>query len=1103
MTADLASILSGSSIQFPEASNPSSIVVGESSALNPVGGVEPYTYTVVSGGGSISDSSTYTAPSSPGVVVIKVTDSAGNSSHFTVNIVPGLTASIATPVIALNNAATVVPQGGIAGYSYSVVSGGGVISASGNYEPQGFMGTATIHISDSANHTFAIDITTNALLQISPANSSIYTMTTQPFSATGGVPPLSYSVLLGGGSIGFSDGLYQASASSGTATVVVSDALGNSSSTQVTIQQGVSLMPTAVTLAVGNTQVFTAGGGPAPYVFEISNGDGVTGAIVSSTGTTVTAEALAVGTFVLRVTDSTPRSFDVLVTVNQALTASASHSTITENNTSTVSGVNGVPPYSYALASGPGSVNATTGVYTPGTGGAGVIVVTDSKGNTSSRTIFVNPAVRIVTLSSVVATGESLSMDVAGGVSPYNFFVVSGAGNLSGWSYIAPANPETLVLRVQDSLGNIDEVSIPVVHRPLISDFQITTSVFQNTAFAQNSLSLSFVASHHTQWCIQFRVSAPDSCTWNSTPLPASTPLEDDGKEIKTFYAWVKNSYGLISAPKSSSVAFNSKFPIGSNLLFDAPVSVTVDGDGFVYTLDWFKGIFRKFSATGEPVLSFGGKGSTNGKFSVPQSGIVRHPSGDIYIYDTGNSCIKVFDSQGNYKFQFGYPGTGPGQLSPLLGAKNGNSIALASDGNILVADTNNHRVQVFTPTGNYLSQFGSLGSADGKFNLPISLTLGSGGDIYVLERGNNRIQRFDSAGVYKSKFGVAGTGDGQISAASAGLAVDSGGNIYVSEHPRVQKFSPAGTFLFKLTVDYVTGLAVDSSDNLYVTVSRDAEGAVRKYSPSGGLLDSFGSASAKLGHFENPEDFATDASGNIYVADTGNHRIQKFDSSGNFILSFGSKGTGNTEFNRPFSITIDSDGNIQVIDLDNNRIKKFTSSGGFISSRSASGLMMIRSDSAGGLYVGSGGWITKTDNDGNYIKDVGAAEKMSVYQDRIYMLSDTGINVYDLAGNTLGSDLDISGTIDVNNVRAMLFNGGYLLVCGSGGAQSNMLHYFYAGDNYLTWHTSMRSLDQNFYGFPFDYQGIVSGNGGILILDRRMSRIVKLESYGGWYLLQ
>jgi len=72
------------------------------------------------------------------------------------------------------------------------------------------------------------------------------------------------------------------------------------------------------------------------------------------------------------------------------------------------------------------------------------------------------------------------------------------------------------------------------------------------------------------------------------------------------------------------------------------------------------------------------------------------------------------------------------------------------------------------------------------------------------------------------------------------------------------------------------------------------------------------------------PSDVAADSSGNVYVADTGNHRIQKFDSEGNFLAKWGEQGSGNGMFNDPEGIAVDGSGNVYVTDQSNHRVQKF-----------------------------------------------------------------------------------------------------------------------------------------------------------------------------------
>ncbi len=82
---------------------------------------------------------------------------------------------------------------------------------------------------------------------------------------------------------------------------------------------------------------------------------------------------------------------------------------------------------------------------------------------------------------------------------------------------------------------------------------------------------------------------------------------------------------------------------------------------------------------------------------------------------------------------------------------------------------------------------------------------------------------------------------------------------------------------------------------------------------------------------FRNPLGVAVDESGNIYVAEYGNHRIQKFDSEGNLLARWGTRGPGDGQFDHPRGVAVDGSGNVYVADTGNNRIQKFDSGGGFL----------------------------------------------------------------------------------------------------------------------------------------------------------------------------
>src|SRR6185436_3438022 len=108
-------------------------------------------------------------------------------------------------------------------------------------------------------------------------------------------------------------------------------------------------------------------------------------------------------------------------------------------------------------------------------------------------------------------------------------------------------------------------------------------------------------------------------------------------------------------------------------------------------------------------------------------------------------------------------------------------------------------------------------------------------------------------------------------------------------------------------------GVAVDSSGNIYVTESFSdrTKDFVQKFNSSGAFLTSWGTQGAGNSQFFGAAGVAVDASGNVYVADPGNNRIQKFTSAGAFITKWGSNGSGDGQFSGPQGVSVDSSGNV------------------------------------------------------------------------------------------------------------------------------------------------------------------------------------------------
>ena len=277
------------------------------------------------------------------------------------------------------------------------------------------------------------------------------------------------------------------------------------------------------------------------------------------------------------------------------------------------------------------------------------------------------------------------------------------------------------------------------------------------------------------------------------------------------------------------------------------------------------------------------------------------------------------------------------------------------------------------------LAKWGNTETENDFFSSASDIAVDSSGNIYVADTGNNRIQKFSPEGTFITKWGSLGIGDGELEF-PRGIAVDSSDTMYVADtgNNRIQKFSPAGAFLGSwggLDVvadgksirsghgdgefDAPRGIAVDSSGNIYVADTLNHR--IQKFSPDGTFITKWGSYGTGTGQFNQPWGVAVDSSGEVYVADTLNNRIQKFSSSGTYISTIGRYGLGTGQFNQPRGVAVDSSDDVYVADTENSRIQKFSSTGEFLGTWGSlidrDGLVLggpnaIEVDSSGTLYI-------------------------------------------------------------------------------------------------------------------------------------------------------
>ena len=177
----------------------------------------------------------------------------------------------------------------------------------------------------------------------------------------------------------------------------------------------------------------------------------------------------------------------------------------------------------------------------------------------------------------------------------------------------------------------------------------------------------------------------------------------------------------------------------------------------------------QKFNRRVELVKSVGKKGENLGEFNSPYG--VRYHNHQIYVCDSDNGRVQVFDS--NLKFLQSF-GTSPGQL------KKPRDIDFDTQGDVYVVDHGKGQVLVFIEDGQYLRHFGQKGQGKGELSEPNGLCI-SGDYVYVSENTNNRVSVFHTSGEFVHSFGKEGSDRGDLNN-PYGIAINQDGFVFVCD---------------------------------------------------------------------------------------------------------------------------------------------------------------------------------------------------------------------------------------------------------------------------------------------------------------------------------
>jgi len=288
-----------------------------------------------------------------------------------------------------------------------------------------------------------------------------------------------------------------------------------------------------------------------------------------------------------------------------------------------------------------------------------------------------------------------------------------------------------------------------------------------------------------------------------------------------------------------------------------------------------------------ELVAKWGAKGVDPGQFNEPTGIAVTDDK--VFVSDSRNRRIQVFDHNGQFIRQFGNPrNKQSGEESAILERPMNLSIA---NQQLYVADYFSDTIKIYTLGGEFVRAVGQGGDGPAQFNAPGGVAVSGNGNIYVADFVNQRIQQLDNNGQFIRQWGntkTVGVWSGEFNYPTD-VAVNNKGYLYVADgyNDRIQVFSPQGNYVHKWGGPF--GMNIFGSFN---------------------------------GWFATVTGIAIDPQGHVFVADFYNDRIQKFTEDGEFLTAFGIP--GNSPTHTAIAVDVSSNGSVFVADYANHQIQKW-----------------------------------------------------------------------------------------------------------------------------------------------------------------------------------
>ncbi len=398
---------------------------------------------------------------------------------------------------------------------------------------------------------------------------------------------------------------------------------------------------------------------------------------------------------------------------------------------------------------------------------------------------------------------------------------------------------------------------------------------------------------------------------------------DEDGNRIRKIAGGTINS---VAGTGTFGFSGDGGNPLAAQL--NSPIGLAIDSAGRLYVGDSSNHRIRRVDQTAATITTFAGgfgvlgdSGPATAALLFGPAGMAFDAAGNLYIADGSNHRIRKVTVAGVIATvagtgSVGFSGDGGDAKAAQL--NNPQGVAVDAAGNLLIADTNNNRVRrvnqsgvIQTVAGNGMDSFSGDGGAatSATLSIPNAITVDAQGSLYIADSGNDRIRRVNVSGQISTYAGSNATAlgdDGPAVSASLslplGVALDAAGNLFIADtlNQRIRRVTPAGVIstvagngeigfagdggaATQASLSLPFGVATDAAGNLYI--ADGANGRVRQVSAVGTIRTIAGNGSLAFGGDGGMALFAqlgfiggiaVDASGAVYTSDQDNHRVRK-----------------------------------------------------------------------------------------------------------------------------------------------------------------------------------------------------------------------------------